>query len=141
MPLSFRRFLLDRDDTLYRTTFDRMLRNPKSHGLPRFAGQRVRMANVAVELMDRQPVRVVRTTFSILTFNSKGFLDPAAFEHYQQARAELALAPAPVPRARHANVVPATQRFVDQGGRWAPSVVVAKLIERAALERMKCPRL
>ncbi len=142
MHLSFRTFLLDRDDTLYRlpnTTFDRMLRNPKSHGLPRFAGQRVRMADV--ELMDRQPVRVVRTTFSILTFNSKGFLDPAAFEHYQRARAELALAPAPVPRARHANVVPATQRFVDQGGRWAPSVVVAKLIERAALERMKCPRL
>jgi hypothetical protein len=144
MHLSFRTFLLDRDDGLYRlsnTIFDRMLRNPTSHVLPRFAGQRLRMADVAVELMDRKPIRVVRTAFSILTFDDEGFLDSTAFEHHQRARAELALAPALGPRARHANVVPATQRFVDQRGRWAPSVVVARLIERAALERMKWPRL
>jgi hypothetical protein len=36
------------------------------------------MADVAVELLDRQTVRVVRTTFSILTFDGGGFLDPAS---------------------------------------------------------------
>jgi hypothetical protein len=144
MGFAFRRFLLDREDALYRlpnTTFERMLQNPTGHALPRFAGQRVRMADVAVELMDRQPVRVVRTTFSILTFNSEGFLDPAAFEQHQRARAELALAPALGPPARHATIVAATPRFVDQGGRWVPSTDVVNLLKRAAMERMKCLRL
>lgn len=144
MHLSFRRFLLDRDDDLYRlpnTTFERMLQNPTGHGLPRFAGQRVRMADVAVELLDRQTVRVVRITFSILTFDDGGFLDPVAFEHHQRAGAELALAPALGPPARHATVVAAAPRFVDQGGRWAPSSLVARLIEQAALGRATCRRL
>ena len=52
------------------------------------------MADVAVELMDRKPIRVVRTAFSILTFDDEGFLDSTAFEQHQRARAELALAPA-----------------------------------------------
>ena len=144
MTVSIRKFLLDRDDTLYRlpnATFDRMLRFPKSHELPRFAGQRVRRAEVAVELMDRRPVRVVRTTFSILTFNSEGFLNRAAFEQHQRARAELALAPALGPPARHATIVASAPRFVDQGGRWVPSNVVVNLLKRAAMERMKCLRL
>jgi hypothetical protein len=45
MNVSIRKFLLDRDDTLYRlptATFDRMLRFPKTRRLPRFARQRVR---------------------------------------------------------------------------------------------------
>ena len=144
MGLAFRRFLLDREDALYRlpnTTFERMLQTPTGHAVPRFAGQRVRMAYVTVELMDRQPVRVVRITFSILTFNSEGFMDPAAFEQHQRARAELALAPALGTPTRHATIVAAAPRFVDQGGRWVPSTDVVNLLRRAAMEQMKCLRL
>jgi hypothetical protein len=94
----------------------------------RFAGQRVRMAEVAVELEDRKPTRVVWSAFSILTFDDGGLLIPAAFELHQQARAELALAPALGPPARHANVVRSTSRFIDQGGRWTPIPLEQKLI-------------
>jgi hypothetical protein len=69
MGFSCRTFLVARDDTLWRlssTKFDRMLRDPAGHCLPDFAGQRARMASVVVELVARNPVRVVRNTFSIL---------------------------------------------------------------------------
>lgn len=143
MGFAFRRFLLDREDALYRlpnTTFERMLQNPTGHALPRFAGQRVRMAYVTVELTDRQPVRVVRTTFSILTFNSEGFLDPAAFEQHQRARAELALAPALGPPARHATIVAAAQICRSRRPLGALHRC-GKLLRRAAMEQMKCLRL
>lgn len=51
MKFSFRMFLLDQDDGLYRlpnTKFNQMLRDPTSYCLTRFAGTRVRMTDVAV---------------------------------------------------------------------------------------------
>ncbi len=75
MGFSFKRYLVAVDDTLYRlanTTFDRMLRDPASHLFPVFAGQRVRMADVVVELVGREPACVVRTTFAVLTFDDEG---------------------------------------------------------------------
>gem|GEM_PF-5239879 len=55
---SIRRFILGPDDTLYRLAsakFSRIVDDPESHRLERFAGQRVRMAEVIVELRDRAP--------------------------------------------------------------------------------------
>ncbi len=57
MGISCRMFLLDQDDGLYRLSsakFNQILRDPTSCRLTRFAGARVRMTNVAVELLDRQ---------------------------------------------------------------------------------------
>jgi len=112
-------------------TFTRMLDDPHRHGLPRFAGQRVRMADVAVEIINRQPIRVVRTSFSILTFDGQGFLDRAAFERHQYARAELALAPALGPASRGKSLVEDRVKFIEHGGRWEPSNAIMKLIEKA----------
>jgi len=53
MGISFRRFLIGSDDRLYRLAnakFNRMIREPSSEPLPLFTGQRVRMADVIVEL-------------------------------------------------------------------------------------------
>jgi hypothetical protein len=76
MGLSCRLFLVDENDVLYRLSnakFDQMLRRPAEHRFPRFAGARVRMASVIVGLEDRKPIRVVRTNFSILSFDKKLF--------------------------------------------------------------------
>jgi hypothetical protein len=51
MGLSYRIFLLDQDENLYRlpnTTFEQMLRDPTSHCFPRFAGARMRMSGINV---------------------------------------------------------------------------------------------
>ena len=64
MRIGFRRYLLDAEGTLYRipnAAFDRMLRDPVRHRLLRFAGQRVRGAEIAVELMNGKPVAVERS--------------------------------------------------------------------------------
>jgi hypothetical protein len=144
MGVSSRMFLLDQDDGLYRlpnTQFDRMRRDPASDPILRFAGARVRMADVVVELVDRQPIRVLWRTFGILTFDEAGCFDPSAFDRHQRARAELALAPPLPPSAGTAPVVDASMRFAAQGGRWVPTRTVARRIDETALDRVKCLRL
>ena len=146
MGLACRRFLLDRDDTLWglsTTKFERMLRDPAKHCLPVLAGQRVRMADVIVELMDREPVRVVRSTFPILTFDADGRLDPGRFEEQQSALVESLIAPviAGSHFDRSQTVVNATARFVAQGGHWVPSRALSRIIDETALGQRPCPRL
>ena len=88
--MSIRKFLLDRDDTLFRLSsaaFDRMLRFPKTHRLPRFAGQPVRTAEVVVELMNGRPLAVVRSVFSMMTFKRDGTLVSPLRDPHVRARA------------------------------------------------------
>lgn len=136
-------YLLDQDDTLYRlpsAKFSRMLRDPTCCRLPRFAGRRVRMTDVAVELIDRQPSRVIWITFAFLAFDDDGYFDLATFDRHQRARAELAVA-LPSLESRSEGVVDAADRFVAQGGRWTPSRALQRRIDAVALEQVKCPRL
>jgi hypothetical protein len=88
MGISSRMFLLDQDDHLYRlpnSTFERMRQDSGSHPITRFASQRVRMADLLVELLDRQPIRIVRSTYGIFTFNVDGCFDPNTFERQHHA--------------------------------------------------------
>jgi hypothetical protein len=142
--LSCRLYLLDRNDTLYRlpnTAFDQMLRDPKGHPLPRFAGVRVRTADIIVELVDRRPTRIVRATFGILPFDGDGILDSNEFMRRQFARAEPILSSMIAEPDYDTSVVDAESRFVAQGGRWAPSSTLLRLLGEAALDRVKCMRL
>ena len=144
MGLSCRRFLVARDDTLGRlanTAFDRMLRDPASWCLPVFGGQRVRMADVIVELVAREPVRVVRRTFAMLAFDDEGCIDTARFDLHQVALAEAALRPLFAARDRKETVIDAANRFMAQGGSWAPSGTLGRAIDDAALGRLWCSPL
>ena len=144
MGISCRMFLLDQDDSLYRlpnTKFDQILRDPTCCRFARFAGIRVRMGDVAVELINRQPICVVWITFGFLTFDDEGYFDANAYDRQQRARAELALALPSVESSREGIVVDASNRFVAQGGRWTPSRTLQRRIDAAALEQVKCPRL
>lgn len=144
MGLSCRLFLLDPDDGLCRlpnTRFDLLRRDSSCLCLPRFAGTRVRTADVIVECLDRQPVRVVWTTFGFLRFGEDGRFDRVAFEVHQRAIVELAWAPGFAEPAGKSVVVDAASRFVAQGGRWKPSRTLTRRIEAAALGQVKCMRL
>lgn len=144
MGISSRRFLLDQDDHLYQlpnSTYERMRQDPGSHPITRFASQRVRMADLLVELVDRQPMRVVRCAYGIFTFNADGCFDPSTFERQQWARAEQALAPLSTELDDTSTVVDAKTRFVAQGGHWTPSQTLASRIRDAALEQGDYTRL
>jgi len=144
MGLSCRLFLVDENDVLYRlsnTKFDQMLRRPAEHRLPRFAGARVRMASVIVGLEDRKSIRVVRTNFSILSFDKTGRFDLAAYEQPLRARMDLAFGALRNETTGSMKVIEAADRFVDRGGRWEPSRAVARAIEQSALGLVKCERV
>jgi len=140
-----RTFILGPDDTLYRLAsakFSRMVDDPESHRLERFAGQRVRMAEAIVEVRDRAPYAVVRLIYEMLGFDAEGRLDRAAFIRQNSALAELAMDRV-IPRleAEETAVVDAGSRFVVRGGRWQPSPSLEQEILRAALGELKCERL
>jgi len=142
MRVAFRHFLLDREGTLYRlpsAALDRMLRDPVRHRLPRFAGQRVRSAEITVALMNGKPIAVVRSSFSILTFKKNGSLVSPLLDRHVRARAELALAlEQPL---RDTAVANASTQFLARGGQWSPSAAVRRRIEQTALGRQKCERV
>ena len=142
MRIGFRHYLLDAEGTLYRianAAFDRMLRDPVRHRLPRFAGQRVRSAEITVALMNGKPIAVVRSSFSILTFKKNGSLVSPLSDRHVRARAELALALDPP--IRDTAVADASTRFLARGGQWSPSAAVRRRIEQTALGREKCQRV
>ena len=144
MNLSSRRFLIGQDGVVYRladATFNRMVGNPASHALPILAGQRVRMASLIVELIGGAPVRVVRSTYTTLTFDDDGHMDLGMFTRQQWALAELTLAPALAGTNHEEKVLDAAARFIAQGGRWRPSNLLVRAINEAALEQVACRRL
>ena len=145
MSYSPRTFIVGPDDTLYRLAsakFSRMVDDPESHRLERFAGQRVRMAEAIVEVRDRAPYAVVRLVYEMLGFDAEGRLDRATFVRQNAALAELAMSHV-IPRleAEETAVVDAGSRFVARGGRWQPSPSLEQEILRAALGELKCERL
>lgn len=142
--LGCRRFLVTEADQLYRlanTRFDRMLRDPASYPLPAFAGLRVRMADLVVELINRVPVRVVRECYAMLTFDHRGCMDLDAFGRQQTALVDTALAKTFTASKKRGNIIDASARFKAQGGTWAPSRQLARTIQEAALGRQPCARL
>ena len=144
MGISCRMFLLDKDDGLYRlpnAKFDQILRDPTSCRFTHFAGTRVRMTDVAVELIERRPIGVVWITLGLLAFDDGGYFDLIAYDRHQRARAELALALPTTETKSERMVVAAANRFVAQGGRWTPSRTLQRRIDAAALDQVKCPRL
>ena len=145
MTYSPRTFILGPDDTLYRlpsAKFSRMLDDPASHRLERFAGQRVRMAEAIVEVHKRTPRAVVRLVYEMLAFDAEGRLDRSAFIRQNAALAELA-----VDRVLGQSVTPgepivdASTRFIARGGRWQPAPSLERRILRAALGELRCAQL
>jgi len=87
--------------------------------------------------MNGQPIQVVRSSFSILTFRKNGSLVPPLSDRHVRARAELALAlDQPIPSSTA--VADAGTRFLARGGQWSPAAAVRRRIEQTALGRQKC---
>jgi hypothetical protein len=142
MRLALRYFILDQEGTLHRlpsATLDRMLQIPTRLRFPHLAGQRVRTAEVAVEMMNGRAVRVVRSVFNVLTFRRDGTLVPPSQDRHARARLKQALALAAA--ASRTGIAESSTRFIARGGQWAPSAALVRRMEQIALGRQKCPRI
>jgi hypothetical protein len=103
--------------------------------MPVLAGQRVRMAEILVQLADRKPLQVARRVYFIVSFDEAGRLDTTRFREQQWALAESALDRVFVVAGDDDRVLDAASRFIAQGGRWRPSSELAQHIDDAALGR------
>ena len=141
MGLSSRRFLIGSDGLVYRISnsrFARMMRNPSEEPLLIFANQRIRCADLVIELIDRVPSSVCRETFAILEFDHLGRLDTGRFEKQQVALVNAILEPILSDKREVTNVVDATHRFVALGGTWLPTKALRIQIEQSALGLIDC---
>jgi hypothetical protein len=90
MGIGCRRFIVGDDGKLVRlrnTLFERLLRDPRHYTMPALAGQRVRMAEIFVQLADRRPICVVRRVYYVVSFDEAGRLDTTRFQQQQWALA------------------------------------------------------
>ena len=139
MGLSCRRYLVDLDERLVRmknTTFDGLMRDPDLHRMPALAGQRVRVAELLVEVSGRTVLHIVRRGYFVLTFDPLGRVDTDRFQRQQFALAGVAIDDVLAQARRPREVLDAADRFVAQGGRWQPTHVLAQRIDAAALGGM-----
>jgi hypothetical protein len=111
---------------------DRWLETEISY-IPALAGQRVRMAEVLVQLAERRPIRVVRRVYFIVSFDETGRLDTTRLQQQQWALAESALDRVFTVPGDDDRVLDAALRFVAQRGQWRPSNDLAQRIDDAAL--------
>ena len=141
MSISTRTFALDRTDSLHRISgakFSAMLADPKTHLIPEFASQRIRVAEAAVELINRKPTAVVRMVFFLLGFDKSGALEVDAFMQQSAAVVDTLLVKC---EPRKGNILDARSRLVVSGGRWKPTPAIQTLFHNAALGRVKCPSI
>ncbi len=136
MGLSCRRYLVDPDERVVlmkNTTFERLMREPDLHRMPALAGQRVRMAELIVEVRGRTVLRIFRRAYAVLTFDPLGRVDTERFEQQQFALANVAIDGVLAQALGPSEVLDAANRFVAQGGRWQPTPALAQRIDAAAL--------
>ena len=132
MGIGCRRFIVDDEGRLVRlrnAIFERLLRDPQHHTMPALAGQRVRMAEILVQLADRRPIQVVRRVYFVVGFDEAGRLAAMRFQNQQWALAESAPDRVLAVPSDDNRVLDAASRFIAQGGRWRPSNQLAQHIQ------------
>jgi hypothetical protein len=143
MGLSSRLLLIPADAAprrLAEADFVRLCRSGGAWRVVGFPGARVRSASLVVELVDRQPVRVVHRSFAFLHFDETGMLDVARLNREQAHRMDAFLAPVLAPET-HGAVIHASSRFKARGGSWKPDAELLARLDAAALGRVRCPRI
>ena len=144
---SFRFVLVNSNNEIFRlpqARFERMLSCPPRESLAEFAGQRVRAAEVVVQLENRRPVYVCRVVYHYLHFGQKGELD---YDRYMKDEVTVVEAGSPYfnLKPHDPKVIEAAQRFAarrrDHGVWWRPSLELEEAIIQAALGQRRCRRL
>ena len=142
-----RYFLVPDEDDIIRLSqarFERLFSNPPTDSLAEFADQRVRWAGIIVELENRKPSKILRTTYGYLRFNRDGGLD---VERYLQDAAVVVAAGFPKFFFGEAppNVIDARQAFAkrqrDHSVWWKPGARLEQQIWDAAMDKFKYRRL
>jgi hypothetical protein len=144
---SLRHFFLSDDNEIFRipnTKFERLLKGSFEKKTERFAGNRVRAAEIIVKIENRKPILVLRAIYYYLHFNEKGILD---FDRFMKDGGIVAIAGIPDIFAEkvQSNLINAQQEFAkrqrDHTVWWKPSMQLERNILDASIDEFKCKRL
>ena len=133
MGIGLRIFLVNDDDSIQRlalTRYDRLVGGDPEKRLPQYAGKLVRYALVVVDLINREPIEIVRIKYSYLSFDSEGKIDPA--EVKKEARLAYEILPS-MPIIRDPWKVVEARRCLppksyDDQYKWTPTPEIEKAI-------------
>ena len=144
---SVRHFFVSDDNEIFRipnTKFERLLKGSFEKNTERFAGKRVRAAEIVVQLENRKSIQVLRAIYYYLHFNEKGILD---FDRFMKDGGIVANAGIPNIFAEkvQGNLINAQQEFAkrqrDHTVWWKPRMELERNILDASLDEFKCERL
>ena len=144
---SVRHFFVSDDNEIFRipnTKFERLLKGSFEKNTERFAGKRVRAAEIVVQLENRKPIQVLRAIYYYLHFNEKGILD---FDRFMKDGGIVANAGIPdiFTEKAQGNLINAQQEFAkrqrDHTVWWKPGMELERNILDASLDEFKCKRL
>ena len=140
MPL--RIFVVDRDDTVFRFPFSRYERfMDRDYALSQFATERIREAEVMVEVNGRELVRVLRSWFVYFPVDELGLLDKDKWlEQFASAVGQI-----PVSPRRQGSVINAQADFAkrryEREATWQPTDEILSTIRQFLWDRLKLPSL
>ena len=140
MGRGFRVFFVNDDDTLKRipaAQYQRLLGGDPDVYFREYAGKRVRYVCVILKLMDRKPVEILSTQYSIFSFDLNGRIDVGDLEKEMKLGFQMLipLDSSPV----YSNVIHAEDRFALKSFHdhytWEPNDKIKKAIVNAIFRK------
>ncbi len=144
---SLRHFFISDDNEIFRipnTKFERLLKGSFEKKTERFAGKRVRAAEIVVQLENRHPIQDLRAIYYYLHFHEKGILD---YDRFMKDCGIVANAGIPdiFSKKVQGNLINAQQEFAkrqrDHTVWWKPNMQLERNILDASIDEFKCKRL
>ena len=144
---SLRHFFISDENEIFRipnTKFERLLKGSVEKKIERFAGKRVRTAEIVVKLVNRKSIQVLRAVYYYLHFNEMGILD---YDRFMKDGGIVADAGIPefLAEKGQGNLINAQQEFAkrqrDHTVWWKPSMQLERDILDASISEFKCKQL
>jgi hypothetical protein len=145
--VSVRFFIITDDSEIFRVSlnkFERLLECTSEEKLERFAGKRLRAAEIGVKLENRRPTEVIRAIYYYLHFNEKGILDKDRLTNDANVVSIAGISPMFTQKTQK-NIINAQQEFAkrkrDHAVWWKPDMQLERNILDASIDEFKCKKL
>ena len=145
--VSVRFFIITDDSEIFRVSlskFERLLECTRDEKMERFAGKRVRVAEIGVKLENRKPTEVIRAIYYYLHFNEKGIIDKDKLRNDGNIVSTAGISPMSTQKVKD-NIINAQQKFAkrqrDHAVWWKPDMQLERNILDASIDEFKCKRL
>jgi len=145
--VSVRFFVITDDSEIFRVSinkFERLRKGTSEEKLERFAGMRVRVAEIGVKLENRKATGIIRAIYYYLHFNEKGIVDKDKLRNDANIVSTAGISPMFTQKVTD-NIVDAQQEFAkrkrDHAVWWKPDMQLERNILDASIDEFKCEML